>query len=34
MELGEMGEVFPGKETSEEARAAAAGDIVAQLWSF
>ena len=32
MELGEMGELFPGKDTSEEARAV--GDIVTQLWSF
>jgi hypothetical protein len=32
MEQGEVGELFPGKDTSEEARAA--GDIVTQLWSF
>jgi len=32
MEMGEMGELFPGKDTSEEARAV--GDIVTQLWSF
>jgi hypothetical protein len=32
MELGEVGELFPGKDTSEEARAV--GDIVTQLWSF
>jgi len=32
MEQGEVGELFPGKDTSEEARAA--GDIITQLWSF
>jgi hypothetical protein len=32
MEMGEMGELFPGKDTSEETRAV--GDIVTQLWSF
>ena len=32
MELGEIGELFPCKDTSEEVRAV--GDIVTQLWSF